>query len=276
MPILPPLNTMAQFCQDVAHVMNKTAYLPYREPTCDIATFDQQRGTPDVSDPLLTAHKMARFYLVGAGDLVFSIGQLLSLEVPMVISPAVLARTVAEYCGRVKYLSDTEDTPEKRISKVLNVFHEGFQQAGVNSPAADPGLVEMARGFDRWRGKNPLPRAPKPNYDKLIAALSPEMGIKEYNSLSQLVHADALAVTGAFLSTVTGHPRRIEDSWRHALFATQCGLLAAAQVCFLREGDREPIQSCLTTFYAAAETYNDYLAELAAEQGIATPTSPAG
>ena len=274
MSSLPPVTVMAELCQNVAHVMNTTAYLPYREPTSDISEFDRRHGTSDVVDPLLTAHRMARFLLVGAGDLVYSIGQLLALEEPMVISPAVLARTVAEYCGRVKYLSEAEDTPEKRIAKLLKVLDGGLQRAGLDALGADAGMVETARGLDRWRSRNTLPRVPKPNYDKLVAALSPAMGITEYNSLSRLVHADALAVTGAYLSTVTGHPRRAADSWRHALFATECGLLAAAHVCFLRQGDKQPIAACLTTFRAAAQTYDDYLTDLAGEDEIFTPARP--
>ncbi len=270
---LPPLSEASHLCESTAQVMNQTAYLDYREPTVDdIDAFDRDRGSGVMPDPLLTAHRLSRFYLVSAGDFVYSIGKLLALSEPMVVSPAVLARSAAEYASRCKYIADSTDSPEVRLSKLANLFQEGFADLGASKSDADHGLVSLAARFNDWRSTQHLPRAPKPNYSALVAALSPDMGKGEYEQLSGVAHANAITLSGVFIAAQLGHAKRLEDSWRHALFATQCGLLASAHVCLLRDGDKEPINECLGRFYHYVNAYNRYLWDRSVEQGF-TPRS---
>lgn len=271
---LPPLADASFLCDVVAQTMNKTANLEYREPSItDIAEFDQRHGADAFPDPLLTAHRLSRFYLVGAGDFVYSIGKLLGLDEPMVVSPAVLARSAAEYASRCKYISVPEDSPELRLAKLSNLFKEGFNDMGVNKPNADEELVKVSRAFNVWRSRQDLPKASMPNYSALVAALSPDMGKSEYEGLSGIAHASAITLTGTFLAAQMKHEKRIEDSWRHVLFAVQCGLLASAQVCVLRNGDKTPINHCLTLFYDAVQKYNRYLWDRSVAAGF-TPPEP--
>lgn len=160
LPELPPLAEASRLCDVTSQVMNATAYLSYREPTVeDIGAFDDARGSVSLPDPLLTAHRMSRFYLVGAGDFVYSMGKLLALKEPMVVSPAVLARSAAEYSSRCRYISDPDDSPDLRLAKLANLFQEGFRDLGVEKPDADPQLIELAKGFNDWKSTQSLPKA---------------------------------------------------------------------------------------------------------------------
>lgn len=267
MASLPPLSEASTLCRGTAQVMLQTAYLDYREPTCEIAQFDEGMGNADVPDPLLTAHRLARFYLVGAGEFVYSIGTLLQEESPLPLSISTLARSTAEYASRCKYISEPSDGPEMRISKLCNLFHEGFKNIGVNKPDADPARVQLAKAFETWKSRHRLPRSRLPNYTDLIDKLSPAMGVKKYDALSGFAHGNALTVGVTVVMAQINHERRHEDLWQHSLFAAQCGLLAANQVCYLRDGDMEPLEHVRTLLDHWITLYNRYLWDLSAEMG---------
>lgn len=268
MAVPPSLVKAVELCDIIAQVMNETAYLPYRDPHVDIDEYDKKHGKGVIPDPLLTAHRMSRLYLVGAGDFVYSIGKLLDLEQPMVVSPAVLARSAAEYASRCRYISVPEDQPDVRLSKLFNLYREGFNDAGVNKPDADPQLVAFSRELNDWRNQQELPKTKLPNYTALVAELAPGTGKSEYEALSGVAHASAITVTGVFIAAQLKHDKRVEDSWRHALFAAQCGLFAAAQVCVFRDGPKDPINYCLGRLDECVGAYNRYLWDLAVEQGL--------
>jgi hypothetical protein len=173
---LLPLSEAALLCEHAAQVVNETAHLPLQEPGWVIEEFDRQRGNADLADPLRTAHRMAEFYLAGAGDFLYSIGTLLALEQPTLLSPAVLARSAGEYASRAKYLSSLDDGPEMRISKVWSLFMDGFTRMGASKPSADPTMVDMVRRPERWRSGQTLPKSKVPDYTKLVERLSPQMG----------------------------------------------------------------------------------------------------
>ncbi|MDV8075221.1 hypothetical protein R4P47_01525 [Rhodococcus sp. IEGM 1370] len=135
-------------------------------------------------------------------------------------------------------------------------------------PYADPQLVELSNGFNDWKSTQELPKVPLPNYSALVHALSPTMGRREYQQLSGIAHASAVTLSSVFLLAQMGHEKRIEDSWRHALFATQCGVLAAANVCYIRDGDKTAINSCLAAFLHYERKYNQYLWDLSTERGF--------
>ena len=180
---LPSLTEASTLCDTTSLVMNAVALLPYREPTvASIEEYDKQHGGGAIPDPLLTAQRYTRFYLLGAGDFVRGLGKLLAPEHSMVTSPAVLARSAAEYSSRCDYVSAPQDSPEVRIAKALNLCRDGFNDHGVNKPNADPQLVELAKGFNDWASQRRLPKVPLPNYTDLIHRLSPEMGDANTNA----------------------------------------------------------------------------------------------
>ncbi|WP_277371169.1 hypothetical protein [Rhodococcus rhodochrous] len=265
---LPPLSQIASLCDVIAQVMNRTANLDYRDPFVDISTYDAEYGEGVMEDPLRTAHKMTRMYLTACGDFVYSIGKLLNVAEPMVVSPAVLARSAAEHASRCKYISDPDDEPEIRLSKMFNLLREGFNDFGVNKPGANPALIEHSKLLNDWRNKMQLPKTKLPNYAALVLELSPDMGRAEYERLSAIAHGSAVTLTEVFLSAQMGHKKRIEDAWRNGLFAVQCGLLAAANVCILRDGDKTEINHCLALLDEAVLSYNRYLWDLSMESGF--------
>ncbi|KXO91293.1 hypothetical protein AXK61_06995 [Tsukamurella pseudospumae] len=255
-------------------MMSAVAQLPYREPTVsNIDEYDAEHGGGAIPDPLLTAQRYTRFYLLGAGDFVFSLGKLLSLEQPMVMSPAVLARSAAEYSSRCVYVSDPTDSPEMRISKAMNLCRDGFNDHGVGKPDADPELIELAKGFNDWSSQRSLPKAPLPNYTNLIHQLSPEMGRREYQRLSGVAHANAITLSGAVISAQLESDHNVDQSWRNALFASHCGVLAAMSVCLLRDGDLTQVSSCFSAFKHYELKYNQFVWDRDVERGI-TPDWP--
>ena len=120
-PSPPLLSSLAEVCVRSGLTMNEIAYLDYREPGFDLAALDAQYGDADIPDPATTAHKLTRFYLLGAGDCVYSIGQLLALPEPMIVSPAVLARSAVEYASRTNYIASEDDHPTVRMSKMARL-----------------------------------------------------------------------------------------------------------------------------------------------------------
>ncbi|MFI6429698.1 hypothetical protein [Rhodococcus oryzae] len=249
--------------------MNAIAQKEYREPSvADIDAYDAEHGSGAMPDPLLTAHRLTRFYLLGAGDFVYSLAALFGLKEPMVTSPAALARSASEYSSRCAYLASEEDSPEIRISKMYNLFREGLNEFGVNKPGADPKLVALAAGINDWHSGQTLPKAPLPNYTDLVHKLAPSIGRREYQHLSGIAHANAVTLSGLVLSAQMNNGHRIEEGWRYALFASHCGIMAAAFVTVLRDADKTPVNSCLAAYAHYELTYNQYLWDLSVERGI--------
>ncbi|MFC8047800.1 hypothetical protein [Nocardia sp. NPDC057353] len=269
MASLPSLLEASQLCDATAQVMRAIAYHDYQESTvADIGSYDAAHGSDAMPDPLLTAHRLTRFYLVGAGDFVYSLGKLLGLDHPMVASPGVLARSAAEYSSRCAYLSDVGDSPELRISKMFNLFREGFNDFGVNKSDADPDMVKLAVGINDWRSRQTLPKANLPNYTNLIHKLAPSIGRREYQYLSGIAHANAITLSEAVISAQMGNEHNADTAWRYALFATHCGVMAAFGVALLRGCDPAPVISCRAAYTHYELKYNQYLWDLSVERGF--------
>lgn len=276
MTLTPPsLAIVATLCNATSLTINKLAYSPYHEPGHELAAVDRQYAAADVPDPLTSAHKLIRFYLLGAGDNLYAIGKLLDLESPMLISPAVLARATAEYSSRAAFLADTEDSPMLRMSKMAALFSEGFNSYDIHGPNAAPGELALAKSIADWRAANPsLPRSKVPkSYQALVDKLVPGLAPREFPLLHRLVHANAVAISIVTLAAQMNTYTKVMDSWRHGLFAAMCGLMSMAQVCVLWDLDKEPLNSCITAYYEAELIYNRYLWDLSHSRGF-TPEEP--
>ncbi|MBF6190128.1 hypothetical protein U3653_07145 [Nocardia sp. CDC186] len=254
-------------------VAQMCAYLPHREPGHDIDAFDRLHGSEDFPDPLLTAHRLGRFYLSGASNFVRSIGHLISLEAPPTIAPGVLARSAAEYAARANFVTNLDDNPETRVSKMERLFSDGLQNMGVNSSDATPDEAALARRINRWRSQTQLPRVKVPNFTDSVIQLSPDLGPREYPLLSRLVHANAVTVAAVTISEQTNHYTQVMDAWRHALFAAWCTLKATVNACIMRVGDKEPVNFAWGLYSEVETTYNRYLWDLTVAQGF-TPDAP--
>ncbi|OQQ31074.1 hypothetical protein A6410_05480 [Prescottella equi] len=249
--------------------MNAIAYKEYHEPSvADINGYDAVHGSGAMPDPLLTAHRLTRFYLVGAGDFVYSLGQLLGLKQPIVTSPAVLARSASEYSSRCAYLASSDDSPDLRISKMFNLLNDGLTEFGVKKPDADPQMITLAAGLNDWRSAQSLPKASLPNYTTLVHQLAPSIGRREYQHLSGVAHANAITLVTSVISAQKDNAQNVDDGWRYALFASHCGIMAAALVTLLRDVDKTPVNSCLAAYGHYELKYNQYLWDLSTERGV--------
>ncbi|WP_433562301.1 hypothetical protein ACQP1O_33115 [Nocardia sp. CA-151230] len=264
----PPLDIPARLCEVMSEVARMCAYLPHREPGHDIDAFDQLHGNEDFPDPLLTTHRLGRFYLAGASNFVRSIGHLISLDTPPTIAPGVLARSAAEYAARANFVTNLDDSPEMRVSKMERLFADGLQNIGVNSKDATPEEAELAKRINRWRSQTQLPKVRPPNFTNSVIELSPDLGPREYPLLSRLVHANAVTVTVVTISEQMNHYTQVTDAWAHALFAAWCTLKATVNACVLRDGNKEPVNFAWGLYSEVETTYNRYLWDLSVAQGF--------
>lgn len=270
--ILPALDMAAELCEITSRQMYAVAYLPYREPSCGVDEFDTAHGTPQLPDPLLTTHRLSRFYLLGAAELLDAVGRL--LHPPQLgVSTATLARATAEYAALAKYIADPDDSPQMRLAKCGELLRGSFNYNGAPKPDAPQGFRDLARTFPDWQQGRGLPKPPRPIITKLVADLHPSLGADLYNELSAVAHADVIAVSTAVVVAQMQHPKMQESAWKHALFATQCGLFGAVYVCALRDGDRTPLNHCRALLHAAEIEFDRYLWDRAVEMGF-TPDRP--
>ncbi|WP_280301167.1 hypothetical protein [Nocardia abscessus] len=270
----PSLEIPARLCEIMSGVAHTCAYLPHREPERDIDDFDREHGDDDFPDPLLTAHRLGRFYLLGASNFVRSIGHLISLDPPPTVAPGVLTRSAAEYAARANFVTDLDDSPEMRVAKMARLFSDGFQNMGVNSSDATPEEAELSRRINRWRSRITLPKVKVPNFTDSVIQLSPELGPREYPLLSRLVHANAVTVTVVTLSEQMNHYTQVVDAWSHALFASWCTLKATMNACVLRGGNnKDPVSFAWGVYSEVETTYNRYLWDMSVVQGF-TPDAP--
>ncbi|MDL9937184.1 hypothetical protein QSJ18_10555 [Gordonia sp. ABSL1-1] len=194
---------------------------PYREPgLSSIQTVDESLGDAgDVPDPLLSTHRYIRFYLISAGETVYSSAKLLreSGNVPVVALPA-LARVTAEHCSRALFLSDPDLGYERRIARAAALTREGILSAGKGSEGAKR-IVEMWTDYhDRHRIQTRR-KDKLPSYSELVSRYFDGY---IYESLSQPVHGNAAWVALSVLCEQQGAPLPAAESCWGLAFATAC------------------------------------------------------
>ncbi|MGW4720861.1 hypothetical protein [Nocardia sp. NPDC004260] len=128
------MSEAAELCQITARQMYAVAYLPYREPSCDIDEFDSRNGTSDLPDPLRNAHKLSWFYLLGAAELLDAVGRLV-VPPQLGVATATLARSAAEFAAHAKSVANPGDTAELRLAKCCELFRASFNYAGAPNTA---------------------------------------------------------------------------------------------------------------------------------------------
>lgn len=137
----------------------------YREPGVDsIDDIDAEVGSAtDVEDPLLTAHRLIKFYVISSGDSLLSCCELVGKDHPMHIGSAALARTAAEHASRAMFLGEPKIGWKARVLRAHALFISSLQEyKSTNDTAA----IELIAMWERWRtrtgvGFSDVPRQPK-------------------------------------------------------------------------------------------------------------------
>lgn len=173
--------TSSDLCFFLAQNLNDTSRLDYNEFGVDIAEFDRNFGVKDheaLKDPLRASHDLITCYLRSAGELMHSIGSLLAIPSEWVVSPGVLARSVAIHSAYAYRISDPYISPLERCNISLHVA----RKAWLPDPETREALVA---DIDKWISVHGLGK-PKDitQEERLIASMFDEE-IAEHNSNRQ-------------------------------------------------------------------------------------------
>ncbi|PZT99474.1 MAG: hypothetical protein DI630_16790 [Gordonia sp. (in: high G+C Gram-positive bacteria)] len=249
------LNYAGQLCEVTGQIMNEYAYREHREPGVDIKMFDDRHKRGRMEYPLLTTHRLARFYLIGAGDFVYAMGKLLQLEVPMTVSPAALARCAAEYCGAAWALSDPSEDHLTRLSRAERIFSSGLDNSRSDK---NDELDALAVEFKQWREQTDLPKVAKMNATALVRDLTRGLSSTDtrgYEYLSRIVHGNAVTLTKTVISAQQSSTFNAEQSAAHALYACWCGISACDRAQAIRGGDETDLGNLKDFFNQVADFY---------------------
>lgn len=218
----------------------------YREPGQSISDVDDRLGSKDegdVEDPLLSAHRAAKFYLISSGDCLFSMSTLLSTDHPNFVGSAALARSAAEHASRSMYLSDPSISYQARMLRIYLLLTDSLQEYKSSPVARVTGLINS---WHRWRSRmasefesefKGVPKQKFGNATGLIQKAFPGEGTISYEELSRPTHGNAawLVVTVIQEQKQTAVARIMV--MRNAMFATRCILAATERVANLWQLD---------------------------------------
>lgn len=208
----------------------------YREPGQSISDIDDHLGSiSDVEDPLLVAHRLAKFYLISAGDCVHSMSTLLSVDSPNFVGAAAIARSAAEHASRSLYISDPAASFRERVLRVHVLVVSSLREY---KSTHDGGAVEMIRKWERWRSRTSrefrdTSKQKYSNATRLIQQYFPDEGDFCYEELSRPAHGNAtwLIMTVISEQKQTAYARIL--LMRNAMFATRCVAAATASLASL-------------------------------------------
>lgn len=213
--------TSSDLCFYLAQNLNDTSRLAYNEFGVDIAQFDRDFGVKDhpaLADPLRASHDLITGYLRSTGELLHAIGSLLAIQSEWVVSPGVLARSVAIHSAYAYRISDPYISPLERCNVSLNIA----RKAWLPDPEAREALVT---DIDRWISVHGLGKPKDITHEERLIASMFDEEIAEHNSnrepgqrklsilqddnfyarLSRLVHGNVTTL-GSALIMAYAHP----------------------------------------------------------------------
>lgn len=231
--------------QTIAHFsLTAAKHSPqYREPGVEsIDAIDLEIGhVDDVGDPLLTAHRLAKFYVISAGDALLSCCELVGREFPMHVGSAALARVTAEHASRAMFLADPEIGWKVRVLRAHALFYAALQEYRSSS---ERGALELLENWATWRSRTgsifgEVPKQSANSNRKLIEAAFPDA--LAYDELSRPTHGNAVWLTLA----VVQEQKRTNYAWcatlRNMQFAIDAATSAAHRLCLLWELDPDEV-----------------------------------
>jgi hypothetical protein len=234
-----------QIGQVVAHFGLAVAYQTpvYREPGVEsIDAIDSILGSKsDVEDPLLSAHRLAKFYVISCGDALLSCCELIGKDHPMHIGSAALARSAAEHASRAMFLADPEIGWRKRVLRAHELFQTSLQEYRSSN---DDGATKLISDWQNWRARtgqefSGVPRQPVGNYRALI-----ERYFRHdlaYDELSRPAHGNATWMTLAVIQEQKGTNYTWCATLRNFCFAMDVCIAASERLCELWGLDRDEV-----------------------------------
>lgn len=257
-----PVRIMSYIAARCAVGAAYSTYL-YREPGQSISGIDERLGLKsDVEDPLLSAHRFAKFYLISAGDCVDSMSQLLSADHPNFVGAAALARTAAEHSSRSMYLSDPGISYQVRLIRSSLLVANSLREY---KSSHDEGATSLINAWARWRARTGVefqgvPKQTLGTATDLIQRYFVDGGARSYEELSRPTHGNAvwLAITVVQEQKQTAVARIM--LMRNAMFATRCVVAATNSIASLWELDLDTVVSDVSkgVFTGSLETWNDF------------------
>lgn len=249
----------------VAHFGLEAAYFTpiYKEPGIDsIDDIDAELGsTADVEGPLLSAHRLAKFYVISSGDALLSCCDLISKENPMHLGSAALARTAAEHASKAMFLSDPAIDWKARVLRTHELFKSSLQEYKSSNDARATKLID---DWSRWRARTGptfagVPRQSAGSNRGLIERyFDQDLG---YDELSRPTHGNAVWMT----LTVIQEQKRTNYAWcatlRNFRFAMDVCLAASDRLCELWVLDRDAVLKSLAKRHSATPmAWNELMA----------------
>lgn len=230
----------------VAHFGLAAAYFTpiYREPNvASIDEIDEQIGSKStIPDPLLTAHRLAKFYVISAGDALLSCSELIDKEHPMHVGSAALARTVAEHGSKAMYLADPEIGWKARVLRAHDLFKSSHQEYRSSNDAVAKRLIG---NWQKWRESTGpvftgVPRQPSATSNRGLIEQYFDHSLA-YDELSRPTHGNATWLSIA----VVQEQKSTNYAWcatlRNFCFAMDVCVAASGRLCELWQLDRDDV-----------------------------------
>lgn len=215
----------------------------YREPRIEsIDDIDAQVGSAtDVPDPLLSAHRLAKFYMISTGDALLACCELIRKDHPLHIGSAALARSGAEHGSKVMYLADPGIDWKVRTLRAYALFRDGLSEYKSSN---HDGVAKLISAWDKWRDRSgkDFRGTQKQSTGGNRALIEKHFDhALAYDELSRPTHGNAIWMTLAALH----EQQRTTYTWcatlRNFAFALDVALAASNRLCELWSLDRDEV-----------------------------------
>ena len=196
-----------------------------RESFLSIDSVDRELGAKsDVEDPLLTAHRLVKFYLISAGDALNGVGNLTLASGPRHVTVGTIARTVSEHAAKCIYVACPNDghlIRTLRMSQLMESSIEDYKSGDLD------GAQEFISRWSQWRVRNQdkfnnVPKQPKPTSTSLIKRAFPEEDDSAYRQLSRPAHGNAAWLSAVAIQEQKRTPFAAIYAMKNISYATRC------------------------------------------------------
>ncbi|GAB32731.1 hypothetical protein GOOTI_025_00110 [Gordonia otitidis NBRC 100426] len=232
----PPIESvLPDECASIALCALETSRLPPHEPSGDLRAIDAQIDKGHELNPVVLSHEVATYFLQGAGESVHSIGRLTDQH-PPVTSLSALSRVACEYAAYAWWLSDPQEDPAIRASKVI-----GISYASVMDKGTDPRYTTMRKKIEGWRSTAQKHKASKPDPAKILKEMLDSAYADDYTDQSRIIHPDLITMIDVMTAQNEGKPWNRQRAWNHSMCAMYATLIATERVATLRDANPDHI-----------------------------------